>query len=49
MAGVQQMADDFLLMNDKYTPEDGALAEQYDRATGVPKSAVDLTWSVPQL
>lgn len=29
----------------KYTPSNGALAEQYSRSTGNPLSAVDLTWS----
>jgi glucoamylase len=28
-----------------FTPADGHLAEQFDRATGVPVSARDLTWS----
>lgn len=29
----------------KYTPSDGGLAEQFDKSTGAPLSAVDLTWS----
>jgi glucoamylase len=29
----------------KYTPQNGALAEQYSRSNGSPLSAVDLTWS----
>ncbi|GLB38611.1 putative starch binding domain containing protein [Lyophyllum shimeji] len=42
---VQGFADDFLAMNAKYTPGDGSLAEQYDKSTGAPTSAVHLTWS----
>ncbi len=29
----------------KYTPSNGGLAEQFDRNTGSPTSAADLTWS----
>jgi glucoamylase len=29
----------------KYTPTDGGLSEQFAKNTGVPLSAVDLTWS----
>jgi glucoamylase len=32
-------------MNAKYTPSNGALAEQYSKNDGHPLSAVDLTWS----
>nr|OQO19733.1 hypothetical protein B0A51_12311 [Rachicladosporium sp. CCFEE 5018] len=32
-----------------YTPQDGALAEQYLRSNGTPASAVDLTWSYAAL
>ncbi|KAG9050524.1 hypothetical protein FS837_004708 [Tulasnella sp. UAMH 9824] len=45
VAGVQQMADDFVLINKQYTPSSGALAEQYTRSAGSPTSASDLTWS----
>ncbi|KAF8073537.1 glycoside hydrolase family 15 protein [Lyophyllum atratum] len=38
-------ADDFLAVNAKYTPTDGSLAEQFNRDTGAPLSAVHLTWS----
>lgn len=38
-------ADGFLAVNAKYTPPNGALAEQYHRNNGVPLSAKDLTWS----
>ena len=42
---IREYADGFLSVAKKYTPEDGALAEQFNRDTGVPLSAVDLTWS----
>ncbi|KAJ3506296.1 hypothetical protein NLJ89_g6948 [Agrocybe chaxingu] len=42
---VKGFADGFLAINAKYTPSNGALAEQFDRNTGAPLSAVDLTWS----
>jgi len=42
---IKVYADDFLAMNAKYTPADGSLAEQYDKASGAPTSAVHLTWS----
>ncbi|KIO21051.1 hypothetical protein M407DRAFT_29315 [Tulasnella calospora MUT 4182] len=45
VAGVQQMADDFILINKQYTPSSGALSEQYTRSAGTPTSAADLTWS----
>lgn len=32
-------------MNAKYTPVNGSLAEQFERNTGTPLSAADLTWS----
>jgi glucoamylase len=42
---VTAYADSFVSIAEKYTPADGSLAEQFDRNTGVPLSAVDLTWS----
>lgn len=42
---IRNYADGFLSIAKKYTPEDGALAEQFNRDTGTPLSAVDLTWS----
>lgn len=42
---VKAYADGFLEINQKYTPADGSLSEQYDRNTGMPTSANDLTWS----
>ncbi|KAK4122603.1 carbohydrate-binding module family 20 protein [Parathielavia appendiculata] len=38
-------ADGFIDIAAKYTPQDGYLAEQYDRSTGAPLSAAHLTWS----
>ncbi|AEO71343.1 glycoside hydrolase family 15 protein [Thermothielavioides terrestris NRRL 8126] len=45
LSAVSAYADDFMAVAAKYTPADGSLAEQYDRATGAPTSAADLTWS----
>jgi len=42
---IKNFADGFVLVNAKYTPSDGGLAEQYTRANGSPLSARDLTWS----
>jgi len=42
---IKTFADGFLVMNAKYTPSNGALAEQYSKNDGHPLSAVDLTWS----
>ncbi|PQE10149.1 glycosyl hydrolase family 15 protein [Rutstroemia sp. NJR-2017a WRK4] len=42
---VTAYADSFVSIAEKYTPADGSLAEQFDRNTGAPLSAVDLTWS----
>ncbi|KAG6827334.1 hypothetical protein H0H92_012183 [Tricholoma furcatifolium] len=42
---VEQHADGFLAVNARYTPVNGSLSEQYDRNTGTPLSAYDLTWS----
>ncbi|CAM1508813.1 Fc.00g025520.m01.CDS01 [Cosmosporella sp. VM-42] len=43
--GVHSYADGFVALVQTYTPTDGSLAEQYDKETGSPKSAVHLTWS----
>lgn len=45
MAAVTAYADSFVAVAQKYTPTDGSLAEQFDRDTGVPLSAINLTWS----
>ncbi|KAF2242271.1 carbohydrate-binding module family 20 protein [Trematosphaeria pertusa] len=38
-------ADGYTALVQKYTPSSGALAEQFDKSTGSPLSAADLTWS----
>lgn len=45
ISAVKTFADGFVKVVAKYTPEDGSLAEQYERAAGTPLSAKDLTWS----
>ncbi|KAF1831222.1 glucoamylase/glucan 1,4-alpha-glucosidase-like protein [Decorospora gaudefroyi] len=42
---VRTYADGYIAVVQKYTPTTGALAEQYNRDTGTPLSARDLTWS----
>lgn len=42
---VRIYADGFFYIVKQHTPADGSLAEQFDRNTGLPKSAVHLTWS----
>ncbi|SMR53207.1 unnamed protein product [Zymoseptoria tritici ST99CH_1E4] len=42
---VSTYADSYMANAQKYTPQNGALAEQYSRSNGSPLSAVDLTWS----
>ncbi|KAM0547551.1 hypothetical protein ACHAPJ_010295 [Fusarium lateritium] len=42
---VKSYADGFVSVVQAYTPKDGSLAEQFDKSTGSPKSAVHLTWS----
>ncbi|KAM5364496.1 hypothetical protein ACJZ2D_011487 [Fusarium nematophilum] len=42
---VHSYADGFVGVVRTYTPRDGSLAEQFDKTTGSPKSAVHLTWS----
>jgi len=42
---IKVVADDFVLIAANYTPSDGGLAEQFDKSTGHPLSAADLTWS----
>lgn len=44
-SAIRTYADDFIGLVQDYTPSNGSLAEQYDRNTGVPLSANDLTWS----
>ncbi|GAB1522460.1 glycoside hydrolase 15 protein [Rhizoctonia solani] len=45
LLAVRNYADQFVLVNKKFVGPKGGLAEQFDRATGLPTSAVDLTWS----
>ncbi|GAA5898142.1 hypothetical protein JCM5296_002002 [Sporobolomyces johnsonii] len=42
---VRTYADEFLEIVREYTPEGGSLAEQFDKCSGEPKGARDLTWS----
>ncbi|CAK5270448.1 unnamed protein product [Mycena citricolor] len=44
-AAIKTFADGFIAIHAKYTPSNGGLAEQFDRKTGAPLSALDLTWS----
>lgn len=46
---VKTYADGFMSIVQKYTPSDGALAEQYSKVDGNPLSAEDLTWSYAAL
>ncbi|KAG5971531.1 hypothetical protein E4U55_001190 [Claviceps digitariae] len=45
IAAVSAYADGFVALVQEYTPRDGALAEQFDKESGAPRSAADLTWS----
>jgi glucoamylase len=44
-SAVRSYADGYIAVVQKYTPSNGGLSEQFDKATGSPVSAVDLTWS----
>jgi len=44
-SAVRTYADDYIAVVQKYTPANGGLAEQFNKNTGSPLSAVDLTWS----
>ncbi|KAI0064139.1 glucoamylase [Artomyces pyxidatus] len=44
-AAIRAYAEGFVAIAAKYTPSGGGLSEQFDKSTGVPVSAVDLTWS----
>ncbi|KAF8637794.1 hypothetical protein AX17_002564 [Amanita inopinata Kibby_2008] len=48
-SAIKTYADSFVAIVAKYTPSNGGLAEQYDRNTGKPTSAADLTWSYASL
>jgi glucoamylase len=45
MDAVIAYADSFAAVAEKYIPSGGHLSEQFNRTTGVPLSANDLTWS----
>jgi glucoamylase len=42
---IRAYADGFVEIVARHTPPDGGLAEQFDKKSGTPTSAVDLTWS----
>lgn len=42
---LKSYADGYVAIVQKYTPSSGALSEQFDKSTGAPLSARDLTWS----
>jgi hypothetical protein len=44
-SAIKTFADGFVEIAANYTPSNGGLSEQYDKSTGAPVSAVDLTWS----
>ncbi|CAI6331665.1 unnamed protein product [Periconia digitata] len=44
-AALRSYADGYVAVAQKYTPTDGALAEQFERTSGAPLSAKHLTWS----
>lgn len=44
-AAIHAHADGFLAIVARHTPTDGGLAEQFDKASGAPASAADLSWS----
>jgi glucoamylase len=45
MDAVTAYADSFVEVAEKYIPSNGSLSEQFNRTTGMPMSAYDLTWS----
>lgn len=44
-SAIKTFADGFIDIAANYTPSNGGLAEQYNKSTGEPLSAADLTWS----
>jgi glucoamylase len=48
-SAIKTFADGFVEIAAKYTPFDGRLAEQFNKSTGLPVSAADLTWSYASL
>lgn len=49
VSALQGWADSFLRTVQYYTPSDKTLREEYNRDTGVPQGAPDLTWSYSSL
>ena len=49
IASLQGWGDAFMRRVKSQTPSDGSLTEEYDRTTGVPRGATDLTWSYAAL
>ncbi|KAK5074679.1 glycoside hydrolase 15 protein [Lithohypha guttulata] len=49
VTAVRIYADSYMSFAQRFTPPDGSLAEQFDKTTGVPVSAADLTWSYAAL
>lgn len=45
LQAVSNYADSYMAVVQNYTPPNGSLSEQFDKADGIPKSAYDLTWS----
>lgn len=45
VAAVKTYADGYMTKAQEHTPDSGDFSEQYDRASGSPLSAADLTWS----
>ncbi|WYZ46431.1 hypothetical protein EsH8_IX_000656 [Colletotrichum jinshuiense] len=45
IGAVKTYADSFVEVARVYTPSNGSLSEQFDKASGTPVSASDLTWS----
>ncbi|KAH9989729.1 glucoamylase [Russula compacta] len=44
-SAIKTFADGFVEIAANYTPSNGGLSEQFDKSTGLPLSAADLTWS----
>lgn len=49
IASLQGWGDAFMRRIAFHTPSDGHLSEEFDRVTGVPVGAQDLTWSYAAL
>ena len=49
IASLQGWGDAFMRRVKSQTPSDGSLTEEYDRTSGTPRGATDLTWSYASL